>query len=104
MEAGPAHMKAATAKINMANAGGAKMALEKELETYKKNLPEIKAHEGKYVLIQGDKVVDFFTSYDDALKQGYKQFGPTPFLVKQVLAVEPVFYVTRPINPVHKAS
>jgi hypothetical protein len=88
----------------MFSASGAKMALEKELETYKKHLPELKSHEGKFVLIQGENVVDFFTSYDDALKEGYKRFGLTPFMVKQVLAVEPVFCVTRPINPVHRAS
>jgi hypothetical protein len=88
----------------MNNATGAKMALEKELETYKKKLPELKAHEGKFVLIQGETVVDFYSSYDDALKEGYKRFGLTPFLVKQVSAVEPVFYVTRPVSAVHKPS
>lgn len=79
---------------------GAKMVLEKELETYKSRLPELKAHEGKYVLIQGAQVVDFFSSYDDALKEGYKRFGTTPFLVKQILAVEPVYHFTRPLTPV----
>jgi hypothetical protein len=45
------------------------MALEKELETYKNKLSELRSqgHEGKFVLIQGDRVVDFFSSYDDAL-------------------------------------
>ena len=38
--------------IDMTPISGAKMALEKELETYKTKLPELKAHEGKYVLIQ----------------------------------------------------
>lgn len=80
------------------------MVLEKELETYKKNLPELKAHEGKFVLIQGENIVDFFSSYDDALKEGYKRFSLTPFLVKQVSAVEPVFYVSRPISTSHKSS
>jgi hypothetical protein len=88
----------------MANATGAKMALEKELETYRKNLAELKPHEGKYVLIQGEKIVDFFVSYEDALKEGYNRFHLTPFLVKQVLAIEPVFYLTRPVSPVHKVS
>jgi hypothetical protein len=83
-------------------ASGAKMALEKELETYKSKLPELKAHEGKYVLIQGENVVDTFSSYDDALKEGYKRFGLTPFLVKQILTVEPVFHFTRPISAVRK--
>jgi len=36
------------------------MALEKELETYRNKLAELAQHEGKYVLIHGDKVEDFF--------------------------------------------
>jgi hypothetical protein len=87
----------------MNSASGAKMALEKELQTYKNKLSELKAHEGKFVLIQGDQVVDTFSSYDDALKEGYKRFGLTPFLVKQILAIEPVFCFTRPIAAVRRA-
>ena len=79
------------------------MALEKELETYKNKLPELKAHEGKFVLIHGESVVDTFTSYEDALKEGYKTFGLDPFLVKQILAIEPVFYFSRPVGAVRKA-
>lgn len=75
------------------------MALEKELETYKKKLPELKEHEGKFVLIHGDTVVDFFAAYEDAIKAGYQQFKLEPFLVKQVSAVETVQHVTRPIMP-----
>lgn len=82
----------------------ATMALEKELATYQAKLPELKQHEGKFVLIHEDRVVDTFSSYDDALKEGYKQFGLSPFLVKQILAIEPVFYFTRPISSVRKAS
>lgn len=74
------------------------MALEKELATYKEKLPELKQHEGKFVLIHEETVVDTFSSYDDALKEGYKQFGLKPFLVKQIHAVEPVFYFTRAIR------
>jgi hypothetical protein len=84
----------------MSSSTGAKMALEKELATYQAKLPELKQHEGKYVLIHGDQVVDTFTSYDDALKEGYKQFGLKPFLVKQILTIEPVFSFTRPIGAV----
>lgn len=80
------------------------MALEKELATYQEKLPELKQHEGKFVLIHDDKVIDLFTSYEDALKEGYKQFGLNPFLVKQIHAVEPVFCFTRPVGPVRKAS
>jgi hypothetical protein len=79
------------------------MALEKELETYKRKLPELKQQEGKFVLIHGDDVLDTYSSYDDALKEGYKQFGLEPFMVKQIHAVEPIFYFTRPISPSRSA-
>jgi hypothetical protein len=64
------------------------MALEKELETYNRKLQELKAdHEGKFVLIHGGEVVEAFSSYEDAIKAGYSQFGLSPFLVKQVHAL-----------------
>jgi hypothetical protein len=83
-------------------ATGAKMALEKELETYKKKLPELKAQEGKFVLIQGDTVVDTFSSYEDAMKEGYAKFGlDTRFLVKQIRALEQIQFISRLVTPCH---
>jgi len=75
------------------------MALEKELETYKNKLPELKQHEGKFVLIHGEEVVDTFTSYEDAIKEGYKKFGLKPFLVKQIHSIEQAQFVSRFITP-----
>lgn len=76
------------------------MALEKELETYAKKLPELKAeHEGKFVLIHGEDVVDTFSSYDDAIKAGYQKFDLDPFLVKQIRALEQVQFVSRFVDP-----
>jgi hypothetical protein len=80
------------------------MALETELATYQEKLPELKGHEGKFVLIHGDAVVDFFSTYEDAIKAGYQQFALKPFLVKQVHAIEPIFCFTRRILPARKAS
>ena len=74
------------------------MALEQELATYQARLPEWKDQEGKFVLIKAERVVDIFSSYEDALKAGYKEFGLEPFMVKQIASVEPVFYITRPIS------
>jgi len=71
------------------------MALEKELETYNKKLPELKDSEGKFVLIHGEELVDIYSSYDDALKEGYNKFGLKPFLVKQIRTVEDVQFITR---------
>jgi predicted secreted acid phosphatase len=78
---------------------GDPMALDKELATYQAKLPEMKQHEGKYVLIHGESVVDFFSTYEDAIKAGYQQFKLEPFLVKRVLTTEPVLYITRSIVP-----
>ncbi|MEK6405692.1 MAG: hypothetical protein AABN34_01875 [Acidobacteriota bacterium] len=81
------------------------MALEKELETYARELQTLLANEGegKFVLIQDDKIIDMFGTYEDAVKEGYKRFGvETRFLIKQVQAVEQVHSVTRNITfPCH---
>ena len=75
------------------------MALEKELETYKAKLPELKQHEGKFVLIHGDEIVDTYTSYEDAIKEGYKRYKLEPFLVKQIHSIQQVHFISRFIKP-----
>ena len=72
------------------------MALDKELETYQNKLPELDAHEGKFVLIQGETVIGIYAAYEDALKAGYEHCGiDKPFLVKQIRSVEHVQIITR---------
>ena len=56
------------------------------------------------MLIHGDTVVDFFSTYEDAIKAGYQKFELDPFLVKQIHAIEPIFCFTRRILPARKAS
>ena len=80
------------------------MALEKELAVYKNRLREWKEHEGKFVLIHGDGVIDFFSSYEDAIKIGYEKFKLEPFLVKQIQTVEVVQYITRLITPLARQT
>ena len=75
------------------------MALERELATYTAKLSELKAHEGKFVLIHGDTIVDFFSSYDDAIKQGYAKFKLEPFLVKRIASVEQAQFISRFVDP-----
>lgn len=77
------------------------MALEKEQETYRRLLPELEQHQGKYVLIHGDELVDLFGSYEDAIRGGYRKFGPDdPFLVKLIEATEEVHFISRLWEPV----
>jgi hypothetical protein len=80
------------------------MALEKELATYKAKLTELTADEGKYVLIHGEKLEGIYTSYEDAIKEGYSKFGLTPFLVKQIHTVEHVQFISRCVQPAKRAS
>ena len=76
------------------------MALEKELEVFQQKLAEFVAeHVGAFVLIHGEEVVDFYTSYEDAIKAGYSKFGLEPFLVKQVQALEQVHFISRLVQP-----
>lgn len=76
------------------------MNLEKELQTYESHLAEWTEHEGKFVLIHGDGVVDFFATYEDAVKVGYDKFRLEPFLVKQVQTVAQVQFISRFIQPI----
>lgn len=72
------------------------MALERELETYKRLLAgELATEEGRFALIAGDSLLGVFDSYNDALTAGYKARGLEPFLVKKVATVETVAFFTR---------
>ncbi len=78
------------------------MVLEKELETYRRELPSLLADDGKFVLIHDSQIVDIFGTYEDALAEGYERFGLEPFLVKKIQAVEQVQHITRNITvPCH---
>ena len=77
------------------------MALEKELQTYKGKLPELKAEEGKFVLIRGDEV-SVYGTYEDAINEGYRRYGLEPFLVRKIEAIGLVQCVTRLLDsPCH---
>ncbi|MGH7559109.1 MAG: hypothetical protein ACREMD_15280 [Gemmatimonadota bacterium] len=76
------------------------MALEREKETYRAKRAELEPHQGKFVLIHGDTVVDVFDTYADAIRHGYRQFGAKdPFLVKRIEIPETVQTITRLLNP-----
>jgi hypothetical protein len=75
------------------------MALEKELETYRRELPNLLPQAGKFVLIFQETVAGTWETYRDALQEGYRLFGLKPFLVKQIQAVEFVHHVTWDIQP-----
>lgn len=67
--------------------------IAQEIATYKSRLPELLAHEGKYVLIKGDQVIGFFDDSQAARREGRRRFGLVPLLVKKIAAIEPVIYI-----------
>lgn len=69
------------------------MALEKEKATYEAHKQELLAYEGKFSVIHGDVITGIWDTYDDALRFAYQTHGMEPFMVKQVYAIEPVYYV-----------
>ena len=75
------------------------MALEKELETYNAKLPSLLGSEGKFALVSGDQL-EIFTSYEDAIQEGYRRHGLTPFMVKRIQSVQQAQLITRLISPV----
>ncbi len=78
------------------------MALEQELATYERLKSQlVSENEGKFVVISGTELLGIYSTYDDALAIGYEKKKLEPFLVKRILAIEPVNFFTRPLTPCH---
>src|SRR2546421_4846741 len=71
--------------------------LRRERRTYEARKAELlREAEGRFVLINGDTVVDFFDTYLDAAREGWRRFGNVPLLVKRIQETE----VIETIGPV----
>jgi hypothetical protein len=68
-----------------------------EWETYRREAGRLFAegNEGRFVLIKGDRVNDFFATEEEAEFAGYQQFLLSAFLVQQVREYEPVYFHRR---------
>ncbi len=62
--------------------------LERELGTYRRELPNLLQNEGKLVLIRGDTVAGVYGTEAEAVEVGDNTFGLEPFLVKQIARTE----------------
>ncbi|MBI4660695.1 MAG: hypothetical protein HY735_17805 [Verrucomicrobia bacterium] len=81
------------------------MALEKEIETYNRELQALLSEQGKFAIITGDQILGVYATYEDAVKVGYDKCGLTPFLVKRIQAVEQVQYFSRDLKfPCHMSA
>jgi len=72
-----------------------KKELREEIEFYNSIKSELLGKaKNEYALIKGNELVGTYRSKEDAIRQGYKLFGNTPFLVKHVVEVELPEYFT----------
>lgn len=71
---------------------------EKELETFRRELPRLladPANQGKYVLIKGDKVLGIYPTLREAVDAGYERVGiSTPFLANPIVEHEKPVLIT----------
>jgi hypothetical protein len=67
--------------------------LQQEYQFFLSHLDDfIPNHLNEFVLIKGEQIVNFFKSYEDALKEGLTQFGNVPFFIKIVKKEEEVHF------------
>ncbi|HUP70143.1 MAG TPA: hypothetical protein VM142_10055 [Acidimicrobiales bacterium] len=60
-----------------------------ELATFRKHRDELVGSSlNRYVLIHGDQIVSTYESEQDAINEGYRQFGNVTFLVKRITPVD----------------
>ena len=79
------------------------MALEQELETFRRELPRLlrEGHRGKYALIHEGEVNSIWGTLDDGLSAGYERFGLKAFLVKEITDHEEPEYFSRNVTRCH---
>jgi hypothetical protein len=78
--------------------GWCKMALEAELETFEKRLPELLPREnGRFALVHGDDV-SVWPNADAAIDAGYNRYGFDRFLVKEIVEQEKPRYFSRRVT------
>jgi hypothetical protein len=69
--------------------------LATEIKFYAAHKEEfLRAHSGEYVVIHGTTILGFFGSWEMAFRSGVEAFGlQEDFLVRQVLAREPIYFI-----------
>lgn len=74
------------------------MTLEKELETFQRELPRLladPANRGQFALVHGDEVAGVYPTFDEARAAGYQRFELEPFMVKPIVEHEPPIHFAR---------
>lgn len=67
------------------------MELQAELMWFQEHKDELlRNYEGKFALVKGQKLIDTFTTAEEAYTRGVALFGTDPFLIKQITREEQV--------------
>jgi len=75
------------------------IALEQEYKYFISHLQDFsKTHLHEFVLIKGEQVVSFFSSYEKALREGLERFGNVSFFIEEVKEKEEVHYFHQGID------
>ncbi len=83
--------KSKQARKNSTQANISTFLLTEELKTYEAHRTAWADRLGQFVVIRGQDILGFYPCHNDALEAGYDQYGSGPFLVKQILAHEPIY-------------
>lgn len=69
--------------------------LSTEIEFYETRKSEwLRSHQDEFVVVKGTEVLGFFSNFHNAYRAGVERYGvQADFLVKRVVAQEPVFVV-----------
>jgi len=61
---------------------------------FESKLPELlKDHIGQFVLIKDQTIHGFYSTIEEALKQGYEKFGNVDFLIQEITDEKRVNYI-----------
>ncbi|MBM4276334.1 MAG: hypothetical protein FJ130_00425 [Deltaproteobacteria bacterium] len=65
------------------------LILKEELEYFNSMLDQwLQVYEGKFALIKDHKLVDTFTTFEEAYKKTVELFGNSPVLIKKITKVD----------------
>jgi hypothetical protein len=77
------------------------MALERELEVFRAELPRLlqEGHKGKFVLIYGEKVLGVFQTQDEAIREGYERCDlKEAFFTREITDKPKIYYFSRNVK------
>ncbi len=68
--------------------------LDDELRLFEQNKQEwLQSHAGEFAVISRSTVAGFYPNYEVAFQAGLRRFGAPDFLIKQICAQEPVYFI-----------